>query len=139
MKNLTKKEIAWLAGLFEGEGSFGKNERNKSRYKNSTSPSAPFMKIVMTDEDIIKRVVKLLDRPYFSPKRLMVTKKKVFICHIGDRTTLKLVLLKTFPHMGKRRKEKIFPCLVLLNQHIFWCKKRKERRKTKQKTKRETP
>jgi hypothetical protein len=90
----------------EGEGSFGLDERSKKRYKNSTAPAAPFIKIAMTDEDIIARFAQLLRKNYFSPSRLTKTGKKVYICHVGDRSTL-IYLLRLMPYMGKRRQQAI--------------------------------
>jgi hypothetical protein len=53
---LTETEIAWIAGLFEGEACFGLDFRSKKRYKLSTSPSIPFVKISMIDQDFIEKV-----------------------------------------------------------------------------------
>ena len=71
--NISETQIAWLAGLFEGEAYFSLDKRSKKRYINSTSPPAPFIKIAMVDEDIINRVAKLLNKTYFSPSRLTKT------------------------------------------------------------------
>nr|YP_010835622.1 hypothetical protein NQY40_pgp021 [Ulva meridionalis]WFS80090.1 hypothetical protein [Ulva meridionalis] len=99
--NISEIEIAWLAGLFEGEAYFGLDKRSKKRYLNSTSPPAPFIKIAMTDEDIIYRVAKLLNKKYYIPSRLTKTGKKVFVCYIGDRKTLIYLLPKILPYMGE--------------------------------------
>jgi hypothetical protein len=45
-----------MAGLLEGEGSFGLDNRSKKRYKNSTSPPGVYIKISMTDEDVIEKM-----------------------------------------------------------------------------------
>ena len=71
--NISETQIAWLAGLFEGEAYFSLDKRSKKRYINSTSAPAPFIKIAMVDEDIINRVAKLLNKTYFSPSRLTKT------------------------------------------------------------------
>lgn len=39
--NLSEVEIAWLAGLFEGEAYFNLDKRPQKRYINSTAPPAP--------------------------------------------------------------------------------------------------
>jgi hypothetical protein len=49
-------EIAWMAGLLEGEGSFGLDKRSKQRYEKSTSPPGAYVKIFMTDEDVIEKM-----------------------------------------------------------------------------------
>ena len=76
--SLSETEIAWLAGLFEGEAYFGFDKRSSIRYKVSTAPMAPYIKISMTDQDLIEKVSKLLNKTYFSPTRL-TSKKKRFI------------------------------------------------------------
>lgn len=48
------KDIYWLAGLFEGEGSF--NARSSQRSKRAH----PILQIGMTDRDIIERAAVLL-------------------------------------------------------------------------------
>jgi hypothetical protein len=122
--NLSEIEIAWLAGLFEGEASFGIDNRKIQKYKVSTSPAAPFIKIAMVDEDVISKVSKLLNKSYFSPRRLTVTQKKVFICHIGDRLTVQYILINIFPYMSQRRSLQIQRCLDLITQWEEWKKNR---------------
>ena len=118
--HLSEVNIAWLAGLFEGEAYFSLDKRSSKRYKNSTAPPAPFIKIAMVDEDIIARVAYLLNKNYFSPSRLIVKNKKVYVCHIGDRKTLIYLLPKILPYMGKRRKEIIKTCIKELNNWKKW-------------------
>jgi len=55
LEGLSEIDIAWLAGLLEGEGSFLLDNRSAKRFKVSTSPPFPFIKIQMTDEDVIKK------------------------------------------------------------------------------------
>lgn len=118
--NLSEVQIAWLAGLFEGEAYFNLDKRPQKRYKNSTSPPAPFIKIAMVDEDIIARVANLLNKKYYTPSRLTTTNKKVYVCHIGDRQTLIYLLPKLLPYMGKRRTEIINECITELENWELW-------------------
>lgn len=118
--NLSELNIAWLAGLFEGEAQFGLDLRPQKRYINSNAPPAPFIKIAMVDEDVIAHVASLLNKNYFSPSRLTVTNKKVYVCHISDRKTLIYLLPKLLPYMGKRRKEKIIEAIKELENWKKW-------------------
>lgn len=118
--SLKETDIAWLAGLFEGEAYFGLDSRSSTRYKVSTSPPSPYIRIAMTDEDVIERVSKLVNKPYFTPRRLTATKKQVYICHIGDRSTLKLLLPRLLPYMGLRRQKTILNCLNALKDWEIW-------------------
>lgn len=118
--NLTEIEVAWLAGLFEGEGSLGIDNRSAKRYINLVAPAAPFMKIAMVDQDVIAKVAKLLNKSYFSPTRKTVSNKTVFICHISDRQTLLYILPRMLPYMGERRQKQIKAGIVLLEQWKIW-------------------
>lgn len=62
---MTEIEVAWLAGLLEGEGSFGLDTRALHKYKVSTAPPAPYIKISMVDKDVIERVAVLVNKNSF--------------------------------------------------------------------------
>lgn len=91
------KDIAWIAGLFEGEGSFGN--------RNGSSPG---MYLQMTDRDVVERAAKILgvdvQRPY--KPRGKATYKQVYglaVCGshaIGWMQTIWIL-------MGRRRRERI--------------------------------
>jgi hypothetical protein len=117
---LKETNIAWLAGLFEGEASFQLDKRSRKRYRNSTSPPNPFIKIAMVDEDVISKVSELVNKSYFSPKRLTSTGKQVYICHIGDRATLFSLLPRRLPYMEMRRQNQIKQCLAALQEYKIW-------------------
>ena len=117
---LSEIEIAWLAGLLEGEGNFGLDTRSAKRYNVSTAPPSPFLRISMTDQDIIERVSKLVNKKCFSATRLTATGKRVHIVHIGDRATLAMLLPRLFPYFGKRRQESVQKCLDALAEWEIW-------------------
>ena len=120
MLNLTETEIAWIAGILEGEGYFGIDNRSKDRYEVSKSPPAPFIKISMVDEDIIQRLSKLLDKSYFSPSRKTVKDKQVYTLHIGEKEKVLFILQKILPYMGVRRGERITECISHLQTWKEW-------------------
>ncbi len=99
MLNLTETDVAWIAGLLEGEGYFGIDNRSKDRYEVSKIPPAPFIKVSMVDEDIIQRLSKLLDKSYFSPSRKTVKGKQVYTLHIGEKEKVLFILQKILPYM----------------------------------------
>ena len=117
---LSETDIAWIAGLLEGEGTFGLDARSVRRSKVSTAPPAPYIKIAMTDEDVIQRFSGLVKKSYFSPKRGTKTGKKVYIVHIGDRETLNSLLPKIYPYLGKRRQPQVQKCLDALTDWKKW-------------------
>jgi len=89
MLDLTETDVAWIAGLLEGEGYFGIDNRSKDRYETSKTPPSPFIKVSMVDEDIIQRLSRLLDKPYFSPSRKTVVRR-------GERITECISHLQTW-------------------------------------------
>ena len=98
----SKIEVAWLAGLLEGEGCFYIDKKSKNRV---------MIEIGMTDLDIIQRVAKLFNRKIvsFKPKnknsqplyRVAIQGKKAF-------PVMRLIL----PLMGERRTKKIKTLLI---------------------------
>ena len=117
---LSEIEVAWLAGLLEGEGNFGLYARSAERYEVSTAPPSPFLRISMTDQDIIERVGKLVNKRPFTPERLTATGKRVYIVHVGSRATLISLLPRLFPYLGKRRQEAVQKCLDALTEWEIW-------------------
>lgn len=120
IESLSDVDIAWMAGLLEGEGSFGLDKRSKQRYEKSTSPPGPYIKISMTDEDVIQKMAQLVNKTYYSPTRLTAKNKQVYILHIGDRETLLVLLPRLFPHLGKRRQAQVQVCLDALQDWEKW-------------------
>jgi hypothetical protein len=120
MLDLTETDIAWIAGLLEGEGYFGIDNRSKDTYKVSKTPPAPFIKISMVDEDIIQRLSKLLDKSYFSPSRKTVKGKQVYTLHIAEKEKVLFILQKILPYMGVRRGERITECISHLQTWKEW-------------------
>jgi Fe-S cluster biosynthesis and repair protein YggX len=120
MLNLKETDIAWIAGLLEGEGYFGIDNRSKDRYEVSNTPPAPFIKISMVDEDIIERLSQLLDKSYFSPTRKTVTGKQVYTLHLGEKEKVLFVLQKILPYMGARRGERIKESISHLQTWKEW-------------------
>jgi hypothetical protein len=92
-------DIAWLAGLIEGEGSFQWN-------------SSPTIQMSMTDKDVMERVAILCDYPIRTYKpRGKSTYKAVWSIRIaGARAAAWMMTLYAF--MGIRRRAKIAELLL---------------------------
>jgi hypothetical protein len=96
---MTTLELAWLAGLLEGEGSFG-----------SDSADYPSVQITMTDRDVISRVARAFGStergPYKTRTPAGNSGVPVWRAHAyGNRAAGWMMTL--YPLMGERRKEKI--------------------------------
>jgi hypothetical protein len=105
---VTTLDIAWLAGLLEGEACFMTGNRVvKDRlYKRI------YIQLVMTDRDIIERAAGLLGtaaKPM--PWRPLSTKDtwRAYLC--GDRAAGWMMTIYTL--MGERRQQKIRECLAV--------------------------
>lgn len=95
---LTTKEWCWIAGIFEGEGSF--------MSPPLSSPNCPVMQIEMTDEDVIASVARLLDGSYSTNKPRKNTHKKSYAWR-AKGTRARDMMLKIQPLMGIRRSNEI--------------------------------
>jgi hypothetical protein len=91
------EDIAWLAGIFEGEGSFMQLKK---------FPGVPVMSIGMNDEDVIAKVAKLCGVDYhmttYGPNK---TKRYQFM--IRGRARAGRLMGAMYPLMGERRQEQI--------------------------------
>lgn len=94
---LTDAEIAWMAGLFEGEGCiYVLNQKNNYWY----------LKVTMCDKDVVDRFYELAgcgnvkeDPP---PKKENWSQSYTWL--VGDRQNVRRLLLMFLPFLGERRK-----------------------------------
>lgn len=95
------KDIAWLAGLIEGEGCINLNTKGKWTYLRLT--------LAMTDKDIIARAAKLLRRDgnfNVEKRRGRSDSKPVYTVSISGKEAIAwLFTLYTF--FGNRRRQKV--------------------------------
>lgn len=99
----TETEIAWFAGIFEGEGSIEINQ-----YKGTVR-----LCVKMTDLDIIERVNELFPCNQITqrtrervPLGGIKIPKTAYTWRIGKREQVKPILEMIYPYLGERRKEK---------------------------------
>lgn len=102
---LTELELAWLAGLLEGEGSFSKSP--------PSDRVRPRISLEMTDEDIVIRAAKMFGVIYIyrTRRRLKSNHKQSYkIIFRGQRAVRLMRCL--YPMMGERRKLQIDSALA---------------------------
>lgn len=98
---MKRDDLMWLAGLLEGEGSFG-------FYKPKF---APRIQITMADKDVMERVAllfggkNLYERP--SPRSNW---NPVYQCAVQGDAALE-IMSSIYPVMGKRRQKRIRECI----------------------------
>ncbi len=99
-----EKELYWLAGLLEGEGSFMKGP--------PSSPRQPIVVLPMTDQDVVERAARLFDRAVLSwDRRSAQPRKRVFITTIKGMAAV-MVMRTMHPLMGTRRRTQIEAALA---------------------------
>lgn len=94
-------EFSWFIGIYEGEGCLEHYYfNNKQRIR---------MAIEMTDEDTIQKVSKYLNVNYMKKKKRGLRKQTwVVRKHVGKyKGKGRELLLKMYPYLSERRKEKI--------------------------------
>jgi hypothetical protein len=97
--SLTETEVAWLAGLLEGEGCFYFNPRKKN-------PDTK-IQLSMTDKDIVERVAKMFSTTIATllpdPRDIHHLRTKnyyrTYICGVKVRAAMRAIR----PFMGRRR------------------------------------
>ena len=101
---ISTKEIAWLAGLLEGEGSFDR--------QFSASPRQIRVQVGMTDRDVIEHVANLWKGTCGGPYQPKRWTKKGELVKASYRTNVHgkhaaAWMMTLYPLMGKRRKATI--------------------------------
>ncbi len=101
---LLTKDIAWLAGLIEGEGCVTVNRQGRS--------TTPVLQLDLTDLDVMVRAATLLKRkvhlgPVPGPRHKQSYRVRVTGCHGASW------LMLLYPLLGRRRRNRIREVLVL--------------------------
>jgi hypothetical protein len=111
-------EIAWLAGLLEGDGSFQLHDNGSKGKKNK----CPLIALSMLDLDVVERVSKIFGcniGKYLTPKK----DKYIYTARTGKRSIVEPLILALYPYMGARRKEQINKMFTWYDQHPVKNKK----------------
>ena len=101
---LSTLDIAWIAGLLEGEGCFT---------NSSQSPHRPKIQLCMTDSDVVVRAAKLLKcHKVTEQKNLTKKNKKIYRATLYGRRAASW-MMTLYPLMGERRQKRIEELLTL--------------------------
>jgi len=92
-------DIAWLAGLLEGEGSFMAVPSRKH--------ITPAINFTSTDEDVAHQVGKFMNRPVKGPYKYGANKKFYWTVTTMAQHQVAGWMMTLYTFMGKRRKAKI--------------------------------
>lgn len=92
------EEIAWVAGLLEGEGCFGLRAGERAKY--------PRVTCAMTDADVLSKLNSIYPGSV-KPRRVRGNRKPCWVWDLSMREDLVVLLNDIRPHMGDRRGAKI--------------------------------
>lgn len=91
-------EFMWFVGLFEGEGCIAWSDKRR------LGKIAAHITIGSTDRDVIDRVQSFLGGNVYTGKG---TNKPMHYWRIGNRKRVVELLTRMYPHMSKRRQDRI--------------------------------
>ncbi|MCQ3931794.1 MAG: hypothetical protein DPW16_15180 [Chloroflexi bacterium] len=96
---LDSKDVYWLAGLLEGEGSFLK--------PRPSTPTIPRITIEMCDKDVIERVAYIFGVNYVYHRKPRNERRKDGYGVISAAKNAVKIMQAVYPLMGERRKQQI--------------------------------
>lgn len=108
--SVSLQNIYWIAGILEGEGSFGYHDPKRDRERGYTK--RPLIQLKMTDGDIVERVSQIMGGKCRGPyKRKAKTKsgercKDYYLLSLPMNKAVQW-MMTLYPLMGSRRKDKI--------------------------------
>lgn len=103
---MTKTEIAWLAGLLEGEGWFGDFALRSGKRRT------PGISLCMTDRDVVERAAKLMGDRHVSHLPAKPPRQAKYEVRLSGGPAIS-VMRTVLPYMGERRGEAIETLLWL--------------------------
>lgn len=114
---LPSSDIAWLAGLLEGEGCF--YMRQGGKYRGVPYQRYPAIDVAMTDKDVIMRVCAMWNRKVVGMTGRGKSRNKNWqtLWRAGITGTTAIAWMFTvYPFMGARRKAKIREVVAVWRQ-----------------------
>ena len=99
------RDLAWLVGLLEGEGSFGLNPTKGKHYAR--------ISLGMVDRDVVARAAHLMEVRLLGPYGPYSANRQAFYEAHVDGLAAKKMMRTLLPFMGKRRKAQICRVLTL--------------------------
>jgi hypothetical protein len=112
----SENEVAWAAGLFEGEGCI-----TMFQQKHHQQPQLR-LSVQMTDRDVVERFCSIVECESVSPeKRLRPPRKPVHVWQISNRRDVERLLLMFMPWLGERRRMRADEALTVIAQSMRSC------------------
>jgi hypothetical protein len=110
---MSPTDLAWLAGLLEGEGYFGIGVRKATAKNRQLRDSkTPRITLTMTDEDVVRRAHALAGVGKVYGPYARGEWKPQWSWMVANRKDALPLMEKLRPHMGQRRAAKIAEILT---------------------------
>lgn len=103
----TEIEIAWAAGLFEGEGYIVFPKGNSVK-----------LGLEMTDEDVVRKFRNIVACGTFTGPKQRPNRKPIWTWYINERDQVRNLIERFIPHLGRRRLEKALAAIERLDKNI---------------------
>ena len=101
MSTVKELQIAWAAGIIEGEGCFSLN-------KNGYGSEYGRISVKMTDEDIINRLQQVFNAGHVhevtAPSHVDRGFKRAWTWEVGKSCDVERIVEDIFPYLGERRQ-----------------------------------
>lgn len=103
LKYTSETEIAYLAGIFDGEGCLGYHGTIRS---DTNKPRDNWViELQMSDEDVVKRFADYIDNSIRICKKLD-NRKQIWRTQTGKRDSIFRIVCDFYPYLSARRREK---------------------------------
>lgn len=112
---LSDLDLAWLAGLIEGEGTFDSPRRVGGR---GGSYRGCVITVGMTDEDVVARFARLVGAKSYHSRPGRDGRLALYSCTISEPYAI-VLMLRLYPLMGLRRQQRIAECIQTTRQ-VRW-------------------
>lgn len=106
----SRTDLAWLAGLYEGEGSCSTRVGTSKRY--GTPMGSCSLSLGMTDEDVVRRAREIFGfgKVYREPRQRH-GHKDMFVYSVSRFEFVQAAIAMVWPWLGQRRRAQALECL----------------------------
>jgi hypothetical protein len=104
-ENLFEKDLAYIAGIVDGEGYLGLNKIRELRRSNITTSYCPHLKIAMTDSQAVEFIKECFGGTIFVRKSIANGKrnKDQYVWQITNKLAIKKILVLLLPYLKVKR------------------------------------
>lgn len=109
----TELEVAWAAGLWEGEGCF-----SLSRVRNRVQPQAVISSV---DEDVIVKFHKIVEFGAVRVREPIEGRSAKQVAYVWSTSSIgnfKRLVLMFWPYLGERRRARALEVMDLVDQNV---------------------